>query len=117
MHRRFVLGCAALAAVTILLILSFPGAAQAQVANSARPLITEKVSDAKLVTLPGNTRPEATAANDLGMLAWDAPMEHMLLQLKRSPEQEQALDKFIDELHTPGSQASMPRSFAAVASG
>ena len=103
MHRRFVLGCAALAAVTILLILSFPGAAQAQVANSARPLITEKVSDAKLVTLAGNTRPEATAANDRGMLAWDAPMEHMLLQLKRSPEQEQALDKFIDELHTPGS--------------
>jgi hypothetical protein len=30
-------------------------------------------------------------------------MEHMLLQLKRSPEREQALVRFIDELHTEGS--------------
>ena len=103
MHRRFVWGNAALVAVTIVLGLSFPGVARAQVANTARPLITEKVSDAKVVRLGGNTRPEATAANDRGALAWDAPMEHMLLQLRRSPEQEVALSKFIDELHTPGS--------------
>ena len=31
------------------------------------------------------------------------PLEHMLLQLRRSPEQEQALQQFIDELHTKGS--------------
>ena len=103
MHRRFALGNAALAAVTFVLILSFPGLAKAQSANTARPLITEKVSDAKVITLAGNARPEAIAANDRGALAWDAPMEHMLMQLKRSPEQEQALGKFIDELHTPGS--------------
>ncbi len=103
MHRRFVWGNAALVAVTIVLGLSFPGVTRAQVANTARPLITEKVSDAKVVRLGGNTRPEATAANDRGALAWDAPMEHMLLQLRRSPEQEVALSKFIDELHTPGS--------------
>ena len=30
-------------------------------------------------------------------------MEHMLLQLKRSPEQELAVQKFIDELQTIGS--------------
>jgi hypothetical protein len=103
MHRRFGLGNAALAAVTFVMVLSFPGAAKAQLANSARPLITEKVSDAKVVRLAGNTRPEAVAANDRGALPWDAPMAHMLMQLRRSPEQEQALAKFIDELHTPGS--------------
>jgi hypothetical protein len=103
MQGRIAFGCATLAALTIILVLSFPGAAQAQLANTARPLITEKVSDANTITLFGNTRPEAVAANDRGALAPDAPIEHMLLQLKRSPEQEQALSKFIDELHTPGS--------------
>ncbi len=29
-------------------------------------------------------------------------MEHMLLQLKRPAEQEQALQQWIDQLHTPG---------------
>jgi hypothetical protein len=103
MLRRFALSCAAVAAVTFILTLSFPGAARAQQANAARPLITQKVSDANLVTLAGNTRPEAIAANDRGPLAPDTPMEHMLLQLKRSPEQEQALSKFVDELQTAGS--------------
>lgn len=103
MQRRFALGCAAILTVTFILILSFPGATRAQQANTARPLITEKVSDANLETLAGNTRPEAIAANDRGPLAPDTPMDHMLLQLKRSPEQEQALTKFVDELQTVGS--------------
>ena len=103
MQRRFAFGLAALATVTFISALSFPGAAQAQSVNTARPLITEKISDAKTVTLRGNTRPEAIAANDRGILAPDAPMEHMLMQLRRSPEQEQALSKFTDELQTPGS--------------
>jgi subtilase family serine protease len=103
MERRFALSCAAFAAVVVILILSFSGTAHAQQANTARALITEKVSDANLVTLAGNTRPEAIAANDRGPLAPDAPMEHMLLQLKRSPEQEQSLSKFVDELQTAGS--------------
>jgi hypothetical protein len=30
-------------------------------------------------------------------------MEHMLLQLRRSPEQEQALQQFLDQLHAPNS--------------
>jgi uncharacterized membrane protein len=103
MQRRLTIGLAALATVAFILALSFPGSAQAQSGNTARPLITEKVSDAKTITLRGNTRPEATAANDRGVLASDAPMEHMLMQLRRSPEQEQALSKFTDELQTPGS--------------
>src|SRR5258708_14616671 len=55
------------------------------------------------VTLQGNTHPEARLANDRGAVANDFSLEHMLLKLNRSPEQEKALQQFIDELHTKGS--------------
>ena len=41
--------------------------------------------------------------NDRGAVADDFQMEHMLLQLQRPPEQEQALKEFIDQLHDPAS--------------
>ncbi len=69
----------------------------------ARPLITAAIDENDLITLAGNTRPEATAANDRGPVAADFPMDHMLLQLRRSPEQEQAAEKYIDELEDPNS--------------
>jgi hypothetical protein len=56
------------------------------------------VDDSKLVTLGGNMRPEANAKFDRGPVADSYPMEHMLLQLKRSPAQERELQRFIDEL-------------------
>jgi subtilase family serine protease len=62
------------------------------------PLITQPIDDTRLVTLRGNTRPEANAANDRGLLADSFPMEHMLLQLRRSPELEQAFDSYIESL-------------------
>ena len=63
------------------------------------PTIREAIDESKLVTLANNTRPEAIAANDRGRVADDFPMEHMLLQLKCSVEQEAALTHYIDELH------------------
>src|SRR6201984_305019 len=69
----------------------------------ARRLITENIDEAKRVTLPRNTRPEANAGNDRGPVQDTYPMPHMLMQLRRPPEREQALQKFIDELHTEGS--------------
>ena len=65
--------------------------------------ITQAIDETNRVTLRGNTRPEAVLANDRGPVATDFAMEHMLLQLKRSPEQEQALQQFLDELHAAGS--------------
>ena len=56
-----------------------------------------------LVTLAGNVRPEANRENDRGPVAENFPMEHMLLQLRRPPEQERALQQFIDELHAKSS--------------
>src|SRR6266481_1016132 len=69
----------------------------------ARPRITQSINEMDRVALTGNTHPEASLANDRGPVANHFPMDHMLLQLKRSPEQEKALQQFIDELHTKGS--------------
>jgi subtilase family serine protease len=77
--------------------------AQAPASAAMRPLIVQQVDESARETLERNTRPEATAHNDRGAVADDFPMEHMLLQLKRSAEQEKALGQLIDELHTRGS--------------
>src|SRR5208283_293779 len=58
-------------------------------------LIDQNVDESKLVTLAGNTRPEANKENDRRLVADDFLMEHMFLQLKRSPAQEQQLQQFI----------------------
>src|SRR5258708_6968679 len=77
--------------------------AQVESGLHARPRITQSIDDTNRVYLGGNTHPEAIPANDRGAVANNFAMEHMLLQLKRSPEQEQALQQFLDELHTQGS--------------
>jgi subtilase family serine protease len=77
--------------------------AQVESGQHARPRITQSVDDMNRVPLEGNTHPEARPANDRGVVANDFAMEHMLLQLKRSPQQEQAVQQFIDELQTKGS--------------
>src|SRR6266481_4609273 len=70
---------------------------------NARPRVNQGIDEINRVTLGGNTHPEARPANDRGAVANDFAMQHMLLQLKRSPEQELAVQQFLDELHTAGS--------------
>ncbi|MFZ2061405.1 MAG: protease pro-enzyme activation domain-containing protein [Candidatus Binatus sp.] len=94
---RVVLGCS----IILVVIAGFRQAFGAQA--QPRPLITEAVSDTKLVTLAGNTRPEANAKNDRGPVADSFRIEHMFLQLRRSPEREQALEHYIDQLSDPQS--------------
>ena len=77
--------------------------AQLPAGPPARPMITDLVDEANLAPLSGNTRPEANAANDRGRVADSLPMAHLTLQLRRPPEQEQALTQFIDQLHDPAS--------------
>ena len=80
--------------------LTIPFAGRAQSLRTApRPLITQNINDEQLTTLHGNTRSEANAANDRGRVEDDFAMDHMLLQLRRSPEQEQALEQLIDSMH------------------
>src|SRR5216684_169049 len=91
--------------LVVLAVLMAAPAVQAQVESGvrARPRIAQSIDETNRVALEGNTHPKANPANDRGAVANDFPMEHMLLQLKRSPEQEQALQQFIDGLNTKGS--------------
>jgi uncharacterized repeat protein (TIGR01451 family) len=73
-------------------------AARAQT-DAARVLIDTPVDDSRLVRLAGNTRPEATAANDRGRVPDEMPLPHMLLLLKRPAEREAALRDYITQLH------------------
>lgn len=79
--------------------------AEAQSASGAQVLVTSPVNEANMVTLTGNTRPEATAANDRGAVSGDLAMEHMLLQLKRPADREAALEARIAAMHEPGNPA------------
>src|ERR1700691_3315791 len=60
-------------------------------------LITQPVDESNLTTLKGNTHPLARPEFDLGTAPATLPMERMLLVLKRSPEQETALGKLLDD--------------------
>ncbi len=73
--------------------------------TSGRERIRQTIDENRLVTLAGNTRPEAIPANDLGAVPDDLAVDHMLLQLKRSPQQELQVEKLIADLHNPESPA------------
>jgi hypothetical protein len=89
-----------LAVVAMALALSPRHTTRALRAQGGQPpvLITEPVDDTRLVRLVGNTRPEASAANDRGRLFDGFPVEHMLLQLRRAPGLEQEFEQYIDSL-------------------
>lgn len=68
-----------------------------------RPAIAQSVDEMRLITLPGNTHPLATAQNDRGRADDNLQLDHLLLQLKRSPEQDEAARRFLDEQQNPQS--------------
>jgi subtilase family serine protease len=88
-----------LSALTFILGLAVVAPAQA----NHQPLITQKVSNASLVTLDGNTRPEATAANDLGLVDDSMSLNGLQMVMQRSPENEKAFNDYIANLHNPKS--------------
>ncbi len=93
----------------LLMILALSGfsgsalAANQAGSSTASPRIVDAVDEAKLVTLAGHTHPLAVPKYDRGAVEDGMPMEHMFLQLRRSPEQEEALQRTIEELQDPRS--------------
>ncbi|WP_348262891.1 protease pro-enzyme activation domain-containing protein [Telmatobacter sp. DSM 110680] len=65
--------------------------------------VIEAIDEAKLTTLAGNTHPLARPSNDRGMADLGKYMERMVLVLKRSPVQEQALKEFNERQYDPAS--------------
>jgi subtilase family serine protease len=87
----------ALAAITFVLSSNrLTGAVRAN--SDQRSIITEAIDETRLVTLAGNTRFEANAHNDRGRAPDGLLLEHMLLQLKRSPELEGQFDQYVESL-------------------
>jgi subtilase family serine protease len=66
-------------------------------APQAVVLISQPIDSSRLHTLAGNTRSEANSQNDRGKVADTLAMDHMLMQLQRSPEREQVLRNFIEQ--------------------
>ena len=68
-----------------------------QTPAAPHPLIIQSLDDSQLTTLKGNTHPLARPEFDLGTAPATLPMNRMLLVLKRSPDQEAALAKLMDD--------------------
>jgi subtilase family serine protease len=105
--------------LAIALIPALAGAAlaQAQTADAPQPLITQLIDETNLVTLAGNTRPEANAANDRGAIPSNTPIDHIHLQLTRGAAGESAAAAFVAAQHDPASpqfhQWMTPEAFGA----
>jgi subtilase family serine protease len=76
------------------LALVAPLAASAQT-NGVIPRVADRVDISRLATLTGNTHPLARAQYDQGAAPSDLPMNRIMLVLKRSPDQETALQNLL----------------------
>ena len=63
----------------------------------SQPLITQPINESQLTTLKGNTHPLAQPQFDIGIAPPNMPLNRMLLVLKRSPQQDFALRKMLDD--------------------
>jgi Pro-kumamolisin, activation domain/Bacterial Ig-like domain (group 3) len=92
----------ALLAVLVGLALTALAQDQATIASSTssnyvRALITQPVDETRVTTLKGNTHPLARPQFDVGGAPGNLPLDRMLLVLKRTPEQQAALTKLLDD--------------------
>jgi Pro-kumamolisin, activation domain/Bacterial Ig-like domain (group 3) len=85
--------------LTALVFLPVSGRAQ----MSSAPRITAPIDEAVLTTLRGNTHPLARPEFDQGAAPPNLPMDRMLLVLRRSQEQETALQTLLDQQHDKSS--------------
>jgi subtilase family serine protease len=95
--------CCALALGLTSALVPQSAAQSAENTPAARVLITQPIDSSRLHTLAGNTRGEANPQNDRGKVPDTFAMDHMLLQLQRSPEREQALRNYIARQHDSSS--------------
>src|SRR5260370_12724378 len=97
----------------ILALPAFRVAAQTTPDSTAAPQaaaiparIIQAIDETQLVRLKGNVHPLARPEFDQGIVADATPMKRMMLVLQRSPEQQAALSKFMDEQSSTDSPKS-----------
>ena len=79
------------------------GAAGAARAQHHKSFLTGTIDGSRTVTIAGNVRPEATAANDRGPRTASAPLDGLQLVLHRSPENQAAFEQYLAGLNDPKS--------------
>jgi subtilase family serine protease len=95
---------AALAAAAAALLATANLATPVRADSGPSRMITAAINERALLTLAGNTRPEARNPDyDRGPVADSFPMPNLLLELQRSPQQEAALEEFMQEQAEPAS--------------
>jgi hypothetical protein len=104
--RRFPQHAPLLGLFTVLCINGLQGSALA--ANqagspSAAARIVDSIDETKLVSLGGHTHPLAKANFDQGRVSDSLPLDHMFLELRRSAEQEERLERALREIQDPHS--------------
>jgi subtilase family serine protease len=77
--------------------------ASAQCTPMAVNRVTTAVDETSRTSLAGNVHPLARAEFDQGKVDDSLPLEHLILLLNRSPEQELALQTRIDQMHNQNS--------------
>ena len=93
----------------LLTVLPFTGLSQSALAASkagsptATPRIVEAIDETKVVSLTGQVHPLASPGADRGAVSDNMPLQHMYLELKRSPQSEAALESAIAERQDPTS--------------
>src|SRR5450432_3430611 len=85
------------------LVLCFSSALTGALHAQVRPRILRPVDNDRFVRLQRTTHPLVRTATDLGRAAADLPMDRMLLQLARSPQQEAALHQLMGDQQNSGS--------------
>ncbi len=90
-------------AVAFLAVCAFDFSAWSQLRTPPAPVLTQSIDESNLFTLGGNTRPEARRENDRGRVSDDFALDHLTLQLRRTPERELALKQYLDQLTDPRS--------------
>jgi hypothetical protein len=113
MHRTLSSRLSRFLTLLPLMLAMGPGMAFAQ----AKARILQQVDPASRVTLKGHLSPQLQSATDLGAIPESQLAGRMMLVLQRSPEQEAALQSFLEQAHQPGSpryhQWLTPAAFGA----
>ncbi len=89
--------------VALLCLIAAIGAAAQATPGPAQRLMTRPLDPQSTVTLPEAIRPEATAHNDRGPVAFDRTLDHMQLLLNRPAAREAALAGLLRTLDDPRS--------------
>jgi hypothetical protein len=87
------------ALVGLLCTFAFPAISSAECTSLAVNRVTTDVDDSVLTPLQGNVHPLARPEFDQGRVSDTLLLQHMIMLLKRSPEQELALETRIDQMH------------------